>query len=82
MKTSNIGNSELIAQVNRRLVLQAVRRFQPTFRAAVSRSTNLNPATVTGIVNDLLKAGFIKEVGGDAKSLGPRRRAAADDAGA
>lgn len=71
MKTSNIGNSELIAQVNRCLVLQAVRRFQPTFRAAVSRSTNLNPATVTGIVNDLLKAGFIKEVGGDAKSLGP-----------
>jgi N-acetylglucosamine repressor len=71
MKTSNIGNSELIAQVNRRLVLQAVRRFQPTFRAAVSRSTNLNPATVTGIVKDLLRAGFIKEVGGDAKSLGP-----------
>jgi len=71
MEVSRIGNSELITQVNRRLVLQAVRSMQPTFRAEVSRSTKLNPATVTGIVNDLLDQRLLEEVSGETKSPGP-----------
>ncbi|MDC0935289.1 ROK family protein [Pirellulales bacterium] len=71
MGLSKIGNSELITQVNRRLVLQAVRSLQPTYRAEVSRRTNLNPATVTGIVNDLLELRLLKEVSGETKSPGP-----------
>jgi N-acetylglucosamine repressor len=61
---SNIGNSALITRVNRGLVLQAVRTLQPTYRAEVSRRTNLNPATVTGIVSDLLGIGLLQEVPG------------------
>ncbi len=71
MEPSAIGNSELITQVNRRLVLQAVRTLQPTYRAEVSRRTNLNPATVTGIVNDLLQMRLLKEVSGETKAPGP-----------
>lgn len=71
MESPNIGNSELIAQVNRRLVLQAVRSLQPTYRAEVSRWTNLNPATVTGIVTDLLKLRLLREVSGEVPAPGP-----------
>ena len=49
-----IGNSQLISAVNSRLVLQAIRALQPTYRAEVARHTRLTPATVTGIVNGLL----------------------------
>jgi N-acetylglucosamine repressor len=64
MAHTQIGNSELISQVNSRLVLQAVRTAQPTYRAAVARSTGLKPATVTAIVNDLIKKRMLQEVGG------------------
>ena len=59
-----IGNSDLISEVNSRLVLHAVRVMQPTFRAAVARRTGLKPATVTVIINELLKRRMIKEVAG------------------
>lgn len=71
MDTLSIGNSELIAQVNRTLVLQAVRVMQPTFRAEVSRWTNLNPATVTAITAELLKSRLLKEIPGTTKSASP-----------
>ncbi len=70
MGKSNIGNSALITKVNRGLVLQAVRTLQPTYRAEVSRRTNLNPATVTGIVADLLGLGLLRETEGDPQPLG------------
>jgi predicted NBD/HSP70 family sugar kinase len=62
MSRSTIGNSELISQVNKRLVLQAVRVMQPTFRAAVARRTGLKPATVTVIVNELLDQRMLREI--------------------
>ncbi len=71
MDFSTIGNSDLITQVNRRLVMKAVRQLQPTYRAEVSRKTKLNPATVTGIVNELLRLRLLKEVAGEKKSPGP-----------
>lgn len=71
MDSPSTGNSELIVQVNRRLVLQAIRSLQPTYRAEVSRWTELNPATVTGIVSDLLKVRLLREVTGDFIAPGP-----------
>ncbi len=61
MSNSQIGNSELISTVNSRLVLQAVRIMQPTYRAAVARQTGLKPATVTSIVNDLIGTQMLRE---------------------
>jgi len=71
MKPTNIGNSDLITQVNRRLVLQAVRSLQPTYRAEVSRRTRLKPATVTGIVDNLLSEELLQEVRGETKAPTP-----------
>src|SRR5688572_410352 len=63
-----IGNSDLISKVNSRLVLQAVRVTQPTYRAAVARATGLKPATVTYIVEDLLRQDLLQE-----KAAAPKR---------
>jgi predicted NBD/HSP70 family sugar kinase len=64
MSQSNIGNTDLISAVNSRLVLNAVRLLQPTFRAQVSRKTGLKPATVTSIVSTLIEQGLLREVPG------------------
>jgi predicted NBD/HSP70 family sugar kinase len=61
MTRSRIGNTELISDLNNRLVLQAVRVAQPTFRAEVSRQTGLKPATVTSIVNSLIERQLLRE---------------------
>ena len=66
MKASPIGNSKLISRVNSRLVLQAVRVMQPTYRAAIARQTGLTPATVTSIVNGLINQQLLREVPGEA----------------
>jgi N-acetylglucosamine repressor len=61
MGESQIGNSELISTVNSRLVLQAVRIMQPTYRAAVARQTGLKAATITAIVNGLITEQMLRE---------------------
>src|ERR1700722_6504126 len=62
MNLSHIGNSKLISAVNCRLVLQAVRVMQPTYRAAVARKTGLKPATMTSIVNELIELKMLREI--------------------
>lgn len=64
MSKSRIGNTQLISTLNNRLILQAVRVMQPTFRAEVARKTGLKPATVTSIVNDLIEQQLLREVPG------------------
>ena len=64
MARSRIGNTELISELNNRLVLHAVRVMQPTFRAEVSRKIGLKPATVTSIVNNLITQQLLREVPG------------------
>lgn len=76
MNHSQIGNTELISTLNSRLVLQAVRVLQPTFRAEVARKTGLKPATVTSIVNDLIGQRLLREVPGAPASVAPGHDAA------
>jgi N-acetylglucosamine repressor len=64
-KDSYIGSRALVSTVNTRLVLEAVRTMGPTYRAEVARKTRLNPATVTGIVNDLLERELLLEIPGE-----------------
>jgi len=61
-RRSQTGNSELVSRVNSRLVLQAIRLMQPTFRAEVARATHLTPAAVTGIVNELSSQDLVRKV--------------------
>jgi glucokinase-like ROK family protein len=57
------GNSDLIRQLNRSLVLDLIRRQGPISRADVKRITGLNFTTVTNAVNDLVTEGLVQEVG-------------------
>jgi len=69
----SIGNSDLISTVNSRLILEAVRTLGPTYRAQIARKTNLNPATVTGIVNELLEREMLLEVPAESEVSGRGR---------
>lgn len=57
------GNSDLIRQLNRSLVLDLIRRQGPISRAEVKRTTGLNFTTVTNAVVDLVSEGLVQEVG-------------------
>lgn len=70
--SGRVENSKQVANANTRLVLDAVRTMGPTFRAEVARKTQLNPATVTGIVNDLLQRDLLLEIPDDNEDAGTR----------
>jgi glucokinase-like ROK family protein len=57
------GNSDLIRQLNRSLVLDLIRTQGPISRADVKRITGLNFTTVTNAVNDLVAEGMVREIG-------------------
>ncbi|HYF91060.1 MAG TPA: ROK family transcriptional regulator [Symbiobacteriaceae bacterium] len=57
------GNSDLIRQLNRSLVLDLIRHQGPISRADVKRITGLNFTTVTNAVGDLVEEGLVQEVG-------------------
>ena len=48
---------------NLRLALQLIYSESPTSRADVARASNLTPATASGLVDELLELGLVREVG-------------------
>ncbi|MDI7247824.1 MAG: ROK family transcriptional regulator [Bacillota bacterium] len=57
------GNQKLVKSINRNIVLNIVRQHGPISRADAARMSQLYPATVSSIVNDLIDEGFVREVG-------------------
>jgi len=57
------GNQKLVKSINRNIVLNIVRQHGPISRADAARMSQLYPATVSSIVNDLIAEGFVREVG-------------------
>jgi len=57
------GNSDLIRQLNRSVVLDLIRTQGPISKADVKRITGLNFTTVTNAVTDLVAEGLVEEVG-------------------
>lgn len=55
------GDGELVREVNRFHVLDAVRRFEPISRAELVGQTRLSRGTVSTIVGDLIEEGLVKE---------------------
>lgn len=68
----NASNSHDLKVLNRLSVLEIIRKQGPVARYEVAKLTKLTPPTVTVIVNELLKAGIINEVG-EGKSSGGRK---------
>jgi predicted NBD/HSP70 family sugar kinase len=60
-------------QANRAMVLELVRNDPALSRAAIVRRTGLSPATVSGIIDYLLREGFIREEGAEITGLVGRR---------
>ncbi|MCO7174813.1 ROK family transcriptional regulator [Sporolactobacillus kofuensis] len=68
------GNLDLIRDLNRRLVLDAIIRDQPISRADLARKLSLSRSTVSMIVNDLQEKEMVIELGmGDSTANGGRK---------
>ncbi|HHY47791.1 MAG TPA: ROK family transcriptional regulator [Firmicutes bacterium] len=66
---ANKGDSQLVKDVNKRLVLGIIERQHTISRAAIARASGLSPTTVSSLINELVEEGFVKELG-----RGPSRR--------
>ena len=61
--TGHPGNSRHLWRVNRLAVLNMIKENEPVSRRQLAKATGLTPPAITGIVRDLLEAGFVREVG-------------------
>lgn len=61
LKNFKLASSQTARDINRRIVLNIIRTRQPLSRADVSRLTGLQRSTVSLIVDQLLKEGWIVE---------------------
>jgi glucokinase-like ROK family protein len=66
------ANRDLMRDINRNLVFNLIQRQGPIARADLARISGLSPATVTGIVNELIEIGLVHEIG-TGESSGGRR---------
>jgi predicted NBD/HSP70 family sugar kinase len=66
-------DGRLMQRANRAMVLELVRNDPALSRAAIVRRTGLSPATVSGIIDHLLREGFIREEGAEVTGLVGRR---------
>jgi predicted NBD/HSP70 family sugar kinase len=67
---SQVARSNTIRDINRQIVLNYVREREPISRAEIARETDLQRSTVSIIVDDLIRDGFIREIGVGASSGG------------
>jgi predicted NBD/HSP70 family sugar kinase/predicted transcriptional regulator len=67
---SQVARSNTIRDINRQIVLNYVREREPISRAEIARETDLQRSTVSIIVDDLIRDGFIKEIGVGASNGG------------
>jgi N-acetylglucosamine repressor len=56
-------NLQDVQELNRSLVLRLIRRLKISSRVIIAKETGLKQATITNIVNDLIKWGLVKESG-------------------
>ena len=68
MTQRNSVDHATMRDMNLALVLEAVRVNAPLSRAALATMTGLNKATVSSLVRELLRAGWVREVGTDSSS--------------
>lgn len=64
------GNSKVVRNINRAVILNIIREKQPISRVNIARLTNLNKSTVSSIVSSLLKENLINEEVNADKNVG------------
>lgn len=63
MTRTRTGDQTLIREINLSIILNALREHPPMSRAALAAATGLNKTTVSSLVQQLEKAGFLTENG-------------------
>lgn len=63
MKKIFSANSKMVKSLNRSLVLNAVKNFEPISRRDIAIRLDLSPSSVSNITDRLIKEGFIREIG-------------------
>ncbi|HHW10195.1 MAG TPA: ROK family protein [Firmicutes bacterium] len=76
------ADSALVKKMNKAIVLNVIRQSSPISRAAVSRITGLNKATVSALTAELIDEGHIIEVGTGHSTGGRRPQLLSFNAGA
>lgn len=66
----NTGNQELIRELNRAYVLKTLIQSSPLSRADLAKKCHLTKATISAIVQELLDARLIREIGSGETALG------------
>ncbi len=64
------GDQALVRQINLALIMHSLRTQAPISRASLSQTTNLNKTTVSDLINELNKRGFVKELGMQSSGTG------------
>jgi len=70
MTITYTGKPQLSREVNRRLILDRIRRNGEVSRADLAKITQIRPPTVTAIVKELLTEGLVEEIGAGETSGG------------
>ncbi|TDQ37462.1 ROK family protein [Aureibacillus halotolerans] len=63
MKTLQTGDQNLVKKINKSIVLDEVEKKGPISRAQISKNTNLNKATVSTMVAELIQSSLVHEIG-------------------
>lgn len=58
-----LNSTGFTRDLNRRLVLEAIRLHAPVARIEIAKHTSLTPATVTNIVSELIRESYVLELG-------------------
>jgi predicted NBD/HSP70 family sugar kinase len=69
-----VATSETARNINRRIALNIIRRFQPLSRADLARRSGLQRSTVSAIVGQLIAEGWVTEGASPVSSRGRRPR--------
>lgn len=64
---------DLTKELNRRLILEQIRRREPISRSDIVNATGLSKAAVSSIVAELMEAGLVEEIGSQSTSIGRPR---------
>lgn len=60
-------------ELNRRLILEQIRRYAPISRSEIGAATGLSKAAVSSIVAELMDAGLVQETGSQSTAIGRPR---------
>ena len=66
------GNHANVRNINRCVILDVIRRFQPISRVEIAKRIQLTKGTISNIVNELIAEGLVQEIS-VAESTGGRR---------